>query len=335
MNRTVLVTGASGFIGSHLVSRCLREGWSVRALVRKGNPRISQLRQEGVEVTEGDVRDDAAVDSAVQGCGIVFHTAAITSDWGAMQEFVDINVGGTRRVCEASLRSGVDRLVHVSSFECFAHYRLEKVDESSPFAPRNASYADTKIASTRTVMDFAARGLGTSIVYPVWVYGPGDRTLFPLLADSIRRRQLVYWAPRARMSLVYIDNLIDLLMLAATHPDAAGEGFMACDDGEMTFGEFCGRLAAGIGAPPPSITIPQPVAYLAADVLEAAYRLFRSPRRPLLTRQSVTLLSSRAFIDCSKARGRLGWDPQVLRDEGFRRTTEWLTAIDPKLWKLK
>jgi nucleoside-diphosphate-sugar epimerase len=283
----------------------------------------------------GDIRDAAAVDEAVKGCRLVFHTAALTSDWGPAKLFADINIGGTRNVCAAALSHGVRRLVHVSSFECFAHYALDRVDESSPFVPRNASYADTKIGSTEIVQEFTAKGLQTSIVYPVWVYGPLDRTLIPLLADSIRRRQLVYWAPRARMSLIYIDNLVDLLMLAATHPTAAGEGFMACDGEEMTFGGLCERLATGIGAPPPSLTLPAPVVYFLADLLEFVYRLARSSVRPVLTRQVVTLFSSRAVIDSSKARRLFGWTPRVCQEEGLRRTIGWLTGIDPSEWKKK
>lgn len=335
MNDLVLITGASGFIGAHLLKRCLQEGYRVRALVRAHNACVPSLRMAGVEIVEGDIRDAAAVEKAVKGCDLVFHTAALTSDWGPKEVFADINIGGTRNVCTAALSHGVRRLVHVSSFECFAHYLLDRVDESSPFVLRNASYADTKIGSTETVREFKALGLRSSILYPVWVYGPGDRTLIPLLADSIRRRQLVYWAPRARMSLIYIDNLVDLLMLAATRPTAEGEEFMACDGEEMTFGGLCERLARGIGSPAPSITLPPPVVYFLADLLELVYRLARSSVRPVLTRQVVTLFSSRAFIDSSKARSLLGWKPRVCQQEGIRRTIEWLTSIDPSEWKKK
>ncbi|NTW99480.1 MAG: SDR family NAD(P)-dependent oxidoreductase [Geobacteraceae bacterium] len=335
MDKTVLVTGASGFIGSHLVTRCLREGCRVKALVRKGNPRIAELRRSGVEVVEGDVRDDAAVDAAVKGCDLVFHAAALTSDWGPMQDFIDINVGGTRRVCDAALRHGVRRLVHISSFECFPHYRLDRIDETTPFAPRGASYADTKIASTREAWAAAERGLAVCVLHPVWVYGPDDRTLFPLIADGIRRRQLFYWARNARMSLVYIDNLVDLCMLAAENPLAVGQAFLACDEEPLTFEQFCSRIASGIGSPPPSFHLPYRLVHVLAGLIEAAYRLARSPQRPMITRQAVEVIASRAVVDCSKARKMLGWWSAVRQDEGMRRTLDWLLTVDPRQWKLK
>jgi nucleoside-diphosphate-sugar epimerase len=335
MDQVVLITGASGFIGSHLVERCLRDGYRVRALVRKGNARIAELRKAGVEVIEGDVREAATVGGAVRGCDIVLHAAALTSDWGLMQDFLDINVGGTHKVCESALRHGVKRLVHVSSFECFAHYQLDKVDEHSPYAPRNASYADTKIASTKEVWEYKRRGLSASVVYPVWVYGPGDRTLFPLLADGIRKKQMFYWSRNARMSMVYIDNLVDLIMLAATHPAAEGEGFLACDEVDATFEEICGRIAAGIGSPAPSLYLPYKLVHKLAGIMEKVYRRFEGTARPLITQQAVELLASKAQIDCTKARTTLGWKSVVGQDEGIKRTLDWLMTVDPSEWKVK
>ena len=330
----VLVTGASGFIGSHLVRRSMQEGYRVRALIRQGNA-PAWMRQQGVEFAEGDIRDDAAVGRAVAGCDLVFHAAALTSDWGDSQEFADINIGGTRNVAEAALRNGVKRFVYVSSYEVFDHVHLERLDESMPFFVRGQLYPDTKIRATETVREYAAKGLPASVVYPVWVYGPNDRTLFPLLADGIRKRQLFYWARHARMSMVYIDNLIDLLMLAATHPAASGEEVLACDGEYLTFENFCERVAEGIGAPPPGLYLSYSAAYLIASAMEGYAHISGSRQRPMLTRQAVTLLSSRALVDTSKARNLLGWKPKVSLDEGFRRTLDWLMAIDPSEWKGK
>lgn len=330
----VLVTGASGFIGSHLVRRCMRDGYRVRVLIRQGNA-PAWIRQQDIEVVDGDIRDAVAVERAITGCDLVFHAAALTSDWGEPQEFLDINIGGTRNVAEIALQSGVKRLVYVSSYEVFDHVHFERLDESMPFFVRDQLYPDTKIRATQAVLEYAAKGLSASVVYPVWVYGPNDRTLFPLLADSIRKRQIFYWSWHARMSMIYIDNLIDLLLLAATHPAASGEGFLACDDVDLTFEEFCERLAKGIGAPPPALYLPYSVAYLLASAMEGYAHLSGSRQRPMLTRQAITVLSSRALVDTSKARNMLGWKPKVSCDAGFRMTLEWLTGIDPSEWKGK
>ncbi|MBN1929284.1 MAG: SDR family NAD(P)-dependent oxidoreductase [Chlorobiaceae bacterium] len=335
MTKTVLITGASGFIGSHLVKRCLRDRACVKALVRKGNACIPALRASGVEVLEGDVRDAGAVDAAVRGCDLVLHAAALTSDWGAVQEFIDINVGGTRNVCESSLRHGVGRLVHISSFECFDHHALERVDEETPYATGRRSYGETKIAGTLEVRAAMERGLSASIIYPVWVYGPGDRTLFPILADALRKRQMFYWSRNAPMSMVYIDNLVDLVMLAATRPEALGEAFMACDGEPITLEELYRRIAVAIGAPVPSLHLPYGLVMGMAGLMEVAWRLAGSKTRPLLTRQAVEVLASRASVNVSKARQVLGWRSLVPQDEGIRRTLDWLVTVDPSQWKVK
>ena len=335
MTSTVLVTGASGFIGSHLVRRCLRDGYRVKALVRKGNACIEPLRASGVEVVMGDVRDAGAVDLAVSGCDLVLHAAALTSDWGPMQDFIDINVGGTRNICESSLRHGVARLVHVSSFECFDHHELESVDEQTPYATDKTPYGDTKIAGTNEVWAAIKRGLSASIIYPVWVYGPGDRTLFPILADSIRKRLLFFWSRNTPINMVYIDNLTDLVMLVATRPEADGEAFLAGDGEAISLEEFYRRIAVAIGAPVPSLYLPYGLVIGMAGVMEAVFRLFRSKKRPLLTRQAVEVLATRASVDASKARKMLGWQSLVPQDEGIRRTLDWLVTVDPSLWKMK
>jgi nucleoside-diphosphate-sugar epimerase len=331
----VLVTGASGFIGSHLVKRCLHEGYKVKALVRKGNSGIAGLMQAGVEVVEGDIRNVEAVNRAVNGCDLVFHVAALTSDWGALKDFTDINIGGTRHVCEAMLRYKVNRLVYVSTYESFNHFRQKLVNEETPYAIQNQPYPDTKIGGNETVWKYVQMGMKASIVYPVWVYGPRDRTLFPLLADGIRRRQLFYWSHHAPISMVYIDNLVDLLMLAAVHPDAVGEGFLACDEAAITFEGVCEQISARIHAKPPSLYLPFNLVYGLAGMLEAFYRLIRSSKRPLLTRHAVTLLASRAVVDASKARRVLGWAPGVGLEDGIRRTLDWLVSVDPSEWKVK
>jgi nucleoside-diphosphate-sugar epimerase len=288
-----------------------------------------------VEVVEGDVRDAGAVDAAVRGSDLVLHAAALTTDWGPMQDFIDINVGGTRNICESSLRYGVGRLVHISSFECFDHHLLDRVDENTPYLSRSQSYPDTKIGGSNEVWAAMKRGLPATILYPVWVYGPGDRTLFSLLADTIRKRQMFYWARNAPMSMIYIDNLADLAMLAANSPEAEGEAFMACDGEAITFEEVCRHVAGKIGSPSPSLYIPFGLVRKIAGVMEFIFRIAGSTKRPLLTRQAVDVIASRAVIDVSKARRMLGWQSRVRQSEGIRSTLEWLVTVDPEQWKLK
>ncbi|ABL65800.1 NAD-dependent epimerase/dehydratase family protein [Chlorobium phaeobacteroides] len=330
-----LVTGASGFIGSHLVSRCLDDGFDVKALVRKGNSRIGQFRRQGVDVVEGDLRDRDAVHRAVHGCDFVFHSAALASDWGDWEEFRAVNIEGTRYICEASEHEGVRRLVYLSTYEVFDHFRLERLDERVPYTKRGEQYPDTKIEGTEVVWHYKERGLSVSVVYPSLVFGPGDNTFFPLLADAIRKRRFFYWQGRAGLNLIFIDNLVDLLMLAATHQDASGEDFLACDGNGITLEELCMSIANRINVPAPSICLPFGLVHFLAHVTELVYSAVGSEKRPLLTRQAVKLLASKVLVDTGKARRLLGWEPTVPLGKGVEQTLDWLVSVDPADWKKK
>ncbi len=333
--KTVLITGATGFIGSHLLTRCLKEGFRVRALVRKGNAATATLRQRGVEVVEGSLEDHDAVRRAVAGCDLVFHAAAITSDWGKWESFRAVNIEGTRAVCQACLESGTCRMVYLSSIEVFDHARLERLDESMPYSARGERYPDTKLGGTAAVGEYQKRGLDACIIYPSLVYGPNDRTLIPLLADAIRRGIMFYWERNVKLALIYIDNLVDLTMLAALSPAASGEGYLASDGNQLTFEGLCTRIAAAIGSRPPIIRLPTGVARFAARSLELFHELARIESRPVLTLQALELLSSRVVLDTSKARRQLGWAPRISLEEGFGRTLDWLLSVPPSEWKTK
>ncbi|NTV92452.1 MAG: SDR family NAD(P)-dependent oxidoreductase [Chlorobiaceae bacterium] len=330
-----LVTGASGFIGSHLVSRCFEKGFRVKVLVRQGNSRIGQLKRLGVEVVEGDLRDRDAVKRAVKGCNLVFHAAALASDWGDWEEFRAVNVEGTRYICEASEHEGIRRLVYLSTYEVFDHFRLERLDEQEPCTKRGEQYPDTKIEGTEVVWQYKERGLPVSVVYPSLVFGPGDTTLFPLLADAIRNRRFFYWQVRAGLNLIYIDNLVDLLMLAASHQNALGEDFLACDGNSITLEELSASIAGRISAPAPSLYLPFGLVLVLAHAMELVYGAIGSTKRPLLTRQAVKLLASRVMVDTGKARRLLGWEPSVPLWKGVEKTLDWLVSVDPGDWKKK
>ena len=135
--------------------------------------------------------------------------------------------------------------------------------------------------------------------------------------------------------MTYIDNLVDLMMLASVHPDAVGEDFMATDGEKITFEVLCERIATGIHSPPPSFYLPYNLVYILAGLLEGVYHLIQSKKRPLLTRQAVRMLSSTAVVDASKARRVLGWSPRISQNDAIKRTMDWLVSVNPSEWKVK
>ena len=148
MNK-VLITGATGFIGSHLVEKNLKEGNHVRILALPDDPVAREYETRGIEVIYGDIRDNNRVELSVKGVDIVFHLAAVVTDWAPKELFVQVNIHGTRNVCEASLRNKVDRLVEVSTNDVFGIKEDVIIDETFDYDYWREPYADTKLEATK------------------------------------------------------------------------------------------------------------------------------------------------------------------------------------------
>ena len=300
--KKVFVTGATGFIGGWLVTRNLEAGNRVRALVRSGNPLGPEMERRGVELVYGDIRDEAVVRRAVQGMDQVFHCAAVVTDWAPWKEFEEVTVRGTESVCRAALQGGVGRLVCVSTNDVFGLGESRVLDESCPLRPWKEPYPDAKIRAEERAWEYHGRhGLPLAMVYPCWVYGPGDRTFVPLVADAIRKNEMIFWRKNALIWPTYIDNLMDIMMLLSEDPRAVGNGYLVHDGESVAFKAFCGHLADALGVARPTKHIPYAAAYSAAVVMEAAWKVFRVRKRPLLTTYAVRNLGSRLRFSIEKA----------------------------------
>jgi len=333
--KNVLVTGATGFIGSHLVRRNLAEGHRVRALVRPGNSLGIDLQDRGVEVAWGDLTDAQSIREAVAGSDVVFHAAATVTDWAPRKQFEAVNVQGTENVCRESLQAGVQRLVFVSTCDVFGLREGIVIGEDSGYHPWGEPYPDTKIRSSQLAMDYNEKGLPVSMVYPCWVYGPGDKTFMPLLADAVATRQMLYFRRGAILWMSYIDNVIDLLMLLAEHPKAPGHGFLVHDGTCLTLEDMCDRLAAVLQVKRITRRIPYWLAYSIGWVVQNIARLLRKKLRPLVTTYSVKIMGSKLQFTIEKAQKMLGWTPPVSCEQGLETSFRWLKGLDTGTLKKK
>ncbi|MFH1136167.1 MAG: NAD-dependent epimerase/dehydratase family protein [Pseudomonadota bacterium] len=332
----VLITGASGFIGAHLAQANLARGRLVRALVLPGDAAGPGLAGRGVEVIAGDIRDGEAVRKAAAGVDLIFHAAALVSDWGPPELFQGVTVRGAENICRAALAAGVRRLVHISTNDVFGRDESVTFDESFPLASWGEPYPDAKIAAEKICWKYCRdQGLPVAMVYPCWVYGEGDQTFVPLLADAILKREMVFWRRDVLVWPTYIENLVDLMMLIADDDRAAGQGFLVHDGRSVTLREFCDGVAAAVGAAPARLRLPYPAALAAALVMEKVWKLLRIQQRPLLTTYTVKNLGSRLKFSIAKAERVLGWKPPVDYPTGFSRTMAWLQGLDPGRLKNK
>ncbi len=334
--KKVLVTGATGFIGSHVVKGNLAKGNHVRALVLPGDPGEARLKEQGVEVIPGDIRDYDSVRRAVGNVEIIFHTAAVVTDWAPKKFFWDVTVGGAENICRAAVDAKVSRLVDISTCDVFGTDESIIMDESLPLKYWGEPYADSKIDAEKIMRRYHKNhGVPLTMVYPLWVFGEDDKTFVPLLADAIINKEMIFWRQGAIVWPTYIDNLVDLLMLISEDERAVGNGYLVHDGESTTLEEFCAGIAQALGVPPAKMHIPYWSAMAAARVMELVWKLFRIRTRPLLTTYAVTNLGSRFRFSIEKAERELGWKPRITYREGFQKTMEWLKTIDIDAFKKK
>jgi nucleoside-diphosphate-sugar epimerase len=316
-NQRILVTGATGFIGGHLARRLHAEGAHILALEHtpgKGDA----LASEGIEIVAGDITNRAQMAAIIsQDVEIVMHIAAWLggSDPAAATA---VNVDATRSLAELSADAGVRCFVFTSSIAVYGLHGDADVEESTPLRPFGDPYGDSKIAAEATLHGVAqSTGLEVVIVRPGMVYGPGSPGWTVRLAEWAKRG----WTPLVNGGTgaaypIYIDDLIDLLVLAATHPAAPGGTFNAVDDGPVTLGEFLGAYMRMAGT--------QRALRLPGWIVRAVAAL----ADPFVRGRSLTYIASqligRGQVSNRQAKDTLGWAPETPLDEGLARGEAWL-----------
>lgn len=263
MTEKILVTGASGFLGSNLVRKLTSEGYSVRIL-RRASSSLDALSGCEFEEVIGDITNPASVTQAVRGCKIVFHSAAIIQYWDHKNsEQSAVNVEGTRYVVEACLQLGVTRLIHVSSVVAIGYDPAGGVaDEKTEYNMRSLrmNYADSKYAAEQIVLDGVEAGLDAVIVNPATIYGPGDYR-----RAAYVRGMANFFTARGGMAVVDVDDVVDGC-LRAWKRGKKGERYILSSE-NLSFKEIGKELAQHMGHKGPRFVVPSWLVRFAAWLL--------------------------------------------------------------------
>ncbi|HVU75130.1 MAG TPA: NAD-dependent epimerase/dehydratase family protein [Mycobacteriales bacterium] len=312
----VVVTGGAGFIGSRLRTACAERGWDVTG--------VDIRATDGV--LAGDVTEPGAWTRLLDGADVVVHTAALVGERGDAAAFDRVNVDATGVVLAAAAKAGVGRTVHVSSIVVHgASFPVPPggVLEDDRVRPTGNPYTDTKIAAEHLALLAAARGQPVVIVRPGDVYGPGSAQWTVRPVEMLQRRQLMLiGGGHGVLCPVYIADLVDGLVAAATAEAALGEVFHVTGGVGVTAREFFGRYAAMLGKRGiPSV--PRAVVRATGPAARLARRWGRDlPVSP----RTLEYIEHPGPYSNAKARDVLGWTPRVDLDEGMRRCEEWLRA---------
>jgi nucleoside-diphosphate-sugar epimerase len=316
MASKVFISGALGFIGKALADRYREQGAEVGGVDLKADAESG--------VVAGDIREEGEWQQAAEGCDLVVHTAAYVGFGGDRDEVWRSNVLGTRRVLDAAVRGGAKRFVHFSSVTTFGFDFPDGVEETWPVRITGDPYPDSKIAAEQVVMAAHIAGeVPVTIVRPGDVYGPRSRGWTVLPVKMIKSGQMVLPAGgHGRIGIVYVDNLVDGVMLAAESDKAVGEIFTIADGDSVEVGEFFAYYARMLGKQRPK-TLPTPFAKGIAAVGGEILR--RVGRDTELSAGSVDYVAKEhGRYSIEKARNVLGYEPKVTLDEGMRRCEEWL-----------
>jgi nucleoside-diphosphate-sugar epimerase len=323
--KAILVTGASGFIGSHLVSRLVGEqGARVRALVRKLPPVPDERPFYPIQYVRGDVTDRDAVEQVALGCDIIIHTAALQpfAPLAPRKQFQAVNVGGTQNLLSAFKPRGDSRFLLLSTINVHGLPPPPGANAESPLVYSGDRYSDSKVDGERAVVKLAQeRGIPLTVIRPACTFGPNGTawTLQPL--ERIRRgTPVLVGGGRGTCNPIYIDNLVDLIIAGLKNDAAIGQAFIGSQGVGVEWHEFFGYYARMLGLPLRGV--PYRAAVLTGRVSSIYERLTGRPGPVSLA--SLAFYAHRVTFDVAKNSRLLGYTPKVSFEEGMRRSEVWL-----------
>jgi nucleoside-diphosphate-sugar epimerase len=320
-----LITGATGFVGGHLADACRARGWPVKALARPGSG-VQALERAGATILRGDLRDFGALPNALDDVDVVFHAAAKVGDWGPAEDYRAVNVEGLRALLEACKGRPLRRFVHFSSLGVYAARHHYGTDESEPLPARHMDgYTQSKVEAEKLALKYQRQdGVPVVVLRPGFVYGPGDRTLVPKLAEGLRKGIVWYFGSGEQaLNTICVGNLVQAALLAAEKEGVVGRIYNLTDGERVSKRRFIEGVADGLGLKRPWLRAPLWLARLTAWWMEPLARAcrFRSP--PRLTQGRLKFLGLNLDFSIDRARRELDYAPGVAFDRGLAATVEW------------
>ncbi len=318
--KTVLVTGATGFLGGALARRLASEGANVKALARRPG-RDRYIRDiERIDIIRGDITDADRMRDVVQGCEIVFHVAAALD--GTLTHQYRVNVQGTRHMTEAAASAGVQRLVHVSSIAVYGYDVPPVVTEDTPQHPGNVPYNISKSEAEDVLKEIAdTHALEYSIIRPGMIYGARSSGWTDTMFRLARLNPTPFVGSGSGTAYpVHVDDVVDMMGVLAVHPDAANDAFNCTFSEPVTWREFIGAYSQLAGH---DNWLPLPV-WLAEGLAFLLEWVLRWQNTPQDAPRLLNFICDRHIYSMEKARQRLNWQPQITLAEGIQKTIPYL-----------
>lgn len=325
MSTTVLITGATGFVGSHVAEACKARGYEIRALARSSS-KTDLLQQLGASIIPGDMTDAESLRKAADGVDVVIHCAAKVGDWGPVEDYRIVNVDALRVLLDACKGRPLQRFIHMSSLGVYAARDHHGTTEEEPLPAQHMDgYTQTKVESERLVMDYYRNHkLPVVVLRPGFIYGPRDRTVLPRIMEAMRTGQFRYLGSGDKaMNCIYVGNLVDATFLVVDKPNAVGQIYNLTDGEMVSKRRFMEAVADGAGTPRPTRKVPLWLAKLAAWIMERRARRKGAREAPRLTQARIKFLGLNLDFSIEKAKRELGYQPRVNFDQAMKETMAW------------
>jgi len=310
----LLVTGATGLVGSHVAEQARSKGLQVLALVRAGAD-TTLLRQWGCQLVSGDLDQPESFRTACQDATVVIHCAAKVGDWGPTEEYRRVNVDGTRALMDAALATGqLKRWVQISSLGVYEGRDHYGTDEATlPSTMGIDGYTLTKVESELLVCDYIQqRSLPGVVLRPGFIYGPRDRTVLPRLLERLKSGKFAFLGSVDKlMNNTYVGNLCEAIWLAIERDDVVGEVFNIRDPRAVTKREFIDTVCDAAQLNRPSKVVPLPVAKFLAKAMEFTWKRLGKQEAPLLNSARIKFLGLNLDYSIDKAVRQLGYQPST------------------------
>ena len=316
----VLVTGATGFVGSHLTSTLVKQGNKVRVLARSSS-NTTLLESQGVEICRGEITDAAAVEHAMKDCQQVYHLAAkMVAPKTPRSLYYKANVVGTQTVAQAALKAKVERLVYASSAGVYGVIKHPPVTEMTSLNP-SSGYRETKFLAEQAVLSLHRQeGLPSVIIRLPGVFGPGSLSLLGLVKAIASGQFRMIGTGENHDHLGYVSDVVDALQRCAQTQGIEGECYLIAGAESVKVKDLTRMIAQELGVSSAFGQLPIAPYRAFNGLAEAVYQQFKFDL-PRIHRYALFLADK--VLDLSKAKTQLGYCPTVSVEEGIRQTVQW------------
>lgn len=323
----VVITGAAGFIGRHLVMDQLDRGRQVVAVDLNTEPLAALRSDDNLTMLRGDFRNPSLLEPYLPQSDVCFHLASMHLETRASEaDYWEVNVSGARELVERCHRAGVGRFVHCSSVGVYGDLIDPPADESSPCHPDTA-YERTKLAGERAVNQYARQNeYPVVIIRPSWVYGPGCPRTRKLLNSISGGWFFFVGNGQSLRHPIHIADMVVGFEAAATHPAAPGETFVIAGPRAIPMRELANQIAAAVKARPPRTRLPRFMVWMGCYLIEIGASVL-GVEAPF-TRRSMKFFTGNSAFLTQKAERQLGFKAQIDLEEGLMMTVEGGTEVE-------